>query len=143
MSAELWLFLPLGYAISVALEIPVLLLGLSPRHAWGEKLLAGFWLTACTYPIVVLVLPLTVEAAWGRTAYLVVAETFAPLAECLLFYFAFERRASQATPVTAADVVRDFAAIIAANLASFLVGGWLLDLALRPSELVVQLGISA
>lgn len=126
--SDLWWFLPIGYAISVALEIPVLLVGLSPRHSWRRKLLAGFWLTACTYPIVALVLPLTVQPLWGRTAYLIIAETFAPLAECVLFYLVFDREPREgATPASRSEIVRDCAAIVAANLMSFLLGGWLLS----------------
>src|SRR3981081_643435 len=54
---ELWRFLPLGYLLSILIETPVLLLGLSSRHSLKRKLFAGVWLTACTYPIVTLVLP--------------------------------------------------------------------------------------
>ena len=42
------------------------------------------WLTACTCPVVVLVLPVLPEGA-TRAAYLLAAELFAPAAECLLF----------------------------------------------------------
>ena len=50
--------------------------------------------------------------------YLAVAEVFAPLAECLLFLLVFGH---------AKDVEsnrRDCLAIIAANVASFLIGAW-------------------
>jgi hypothetical protein len=106
--ATLWRFLPLGYVLTVLIETPVLLVGLSSTHPLWRKLFAGLWLTACTYPIVVLVMPLLLT---DRTLYLVVAETFAPVAECALFYLAF-RNASW----------RDFAAIVIANLASFGIG---------------------
>ena len=109
-SAELWAFLPIGYAFTVAIETPVLVAGLSRRHPVTRRLLAGLWLTACTYPIVVLVLPLLIPS---RVPYLVVAETFAPAAECLLFWIAFGRRET---------MWRDFGAIVVANLASFLLG---------------------
>ena len=121
--AELWWFLPLGYAITVAIEIPILLVGLSPEHPLQRKLLAGFWLTTCTYPIVVLVLPLTIEATYGRTNYLAVAETFAPVAECLLFWLAFRTEVKESSGRI--SLLRDCFAIVAANLASFLLGGWL------------------
>ena len=81
---RLWLFLPLGYALTVAVETPVLLFGLSPRHAPARRLAAGLWLTACTSPVVVLVLPVLLEGA-PPAAYLLAAELFAPAAECLLF----------------------------------------------------------
>lgn len=109
-ASELWAFLPIGYVLTVAIETPVLVAGLSQRHPLRRKLLAGLWLTACTYPIVVLVLPLLIEP---RGAYLAVAETFAPAAECLLFWLAFGERET---------VWRDCGAIVVANLASFLIG---------------------
>jgi len=114
---DLWRFLTLGYLLSILIETPVLLVGLSSRHSLSRRLLAGIWLTACTYPVVVLVLPL-VLAARSRSAYLIVAETFAPVAECVLFWLAF----GEAGEVGKASMWRDFAAIVAANLASFLGG---------------------
>jgi hypothetical protein len=103
-------FLPVGYVISVLLETPVLLIGLSPIHSFKTKLFAGLWLTACTYPIVVLTLP-----PITGPFYVPIAETFAPLAECILF----------ATLVRTWRW-RDLAVIVAANLASWLLGPLLL-----------------
>jgi hypothetical protein len=120
---HLWSFLPWGYALTVALELPVLLVGLSPRHPLSRRVFAGFWLTACTYPIVVLVLPPLVWNRWGETAYLIVAETFAPAAECLLFWLLFCRQPPAGS--SRFSTLRDMAAIVAANLVSFLVGGYL------------------
>ena len=114
---ELWRFLPLGYLLSILIETPVLLVGLSQRHPIRRRLLAGVWLTACTYPIVTLVLPL-IFMSRSRNVYLIVAETFAPVAECMLFWLAF----GSAAEVGKASMWRDFAAIIVANLASFLAG---------------------
>lgn len=116
-SVELWQFLPFGYLLSILIETPVLLVGLSSRHSRGRKLFAGVWLTACTYPIVTLVLPLMFRSE-SRTVYLIVAETFAPVAECVLFWLAFGR----ASEVGKTSMWRDFAAVIVANLASFLAG---------------------
>lgn len=107
---ELWRFLPFGYLLTIAIETPVLVFGLAPVHPIGRRLVAGVWLTACTYPIVVLVLPILIEP---RIPYLIVAETFAPVAECLLFALAFGDRSTR---------LRDCAAIIAANLLSFVLG---------------------
>lgn len=132
---ELWRFLPRGYAWTIALEAPILWFGLSPGHSPTRKLLAALWLTACTYPIVVLVLPLLVEDRFGRTAYLAVAETFAPVAEVALF-LALTRQSNQtsndppSSPATGSessqvDWRRDAAAIVVANLTSFLVGSWI------------------
>ena len=114
---ELWRFLPLGYLLSILIETPVLLIGLSRRHPSGRKLFAGVWLTACTYPIVVLVLPL-LFAPDRRVSYLIVAETFAPVAECVLFWLAFGKKEAVGTR----SMWRDFTAIIVANLASFSIG---------------------
>ena len=108
---ELWHFLPIGYLFTIAIETPILLLGLSRHHSIKRRLLAGIWLTACTYPIVVLVMPLLL-LSYSRTLYLVIAETFAPVAECLLFWLAFGKETRW----------RDFGVIIVANLASFLLG---------------------
>jgi hypothetical protein len=114
---ELWRFLPLGYLLSILIETPILLIGLSKRHSLGRRLFAGGWLTACTYPVVVLVLPL-VFAGTSRAIYLVVAETFAPVAECVLFWLAY----GEAGQVGKVSMWRDFGAIVVANLVSFLVG---------------------
>jgi hypothetical protein len=115
--SDLWRFLPLGYLFTVALETPVLALFLSPRHPLRRRLFAGLWLTACTYPVVVLVLP-PLFADSSRALYLAVAETFAPAAECALFLLAFGREGAG----RGRSLRRDFAAITAANLLSFLAG---------------------
>jgi hypothetical protein len=111
---DLWRFLPIGYLLTIAIETPILCLGLSPRHPLKRKLLAGVWLTACTYPIVTLVLPLIFPLD-RRLLYLLVAETFAPVAECVLFWLAFGKEEE----LEKASIRRDFIAIIVANLASF------------------------
>src|ERR1043165_7612093 len=85
---DLWRFLPLGYLFTVAIETPVLFFALSPRHSNRRRIFAGLWLTACTYPIVTLVLPLLMEN-YSRAMFLLVAEIFAPVAECVLFWLAF------------------------------------------------------
>ena len=113
--SDLWHFFPIGYLFSILIETPVLLIGLSSRHPIKRRLFAGVWLTACTYPIVLLVLPMLFRS---RAPYLVVAETFAPVAECILFWLAFGR----GEEVGKASMWRDFATIIVANLASFLGG---------------------
>ncbi len=88
------------------------------RPLWRTRLTAAIWLTACTYPIVVLVLPLSLGESLPRLGSICcIAETFAPLAECLLFWFTW--------PDEIADRRswwRDMAAIVLANLASFSLG---------------------
>ncbi len=110
--ADQWSFLVIGYLLTVAIEIPILLAGLSRNHGWKRRLGVGLWLTACTYPVVILVLTNVVWCYFGRGAYLVIAETFAPIAECSLFLWAF--------PATSR--ARDLAVIAIANLVSFGVG---------------------
>ena len=115
--SELWRFLPLGYLLTILIETPILFVGLSRRHPARIKLFAGVWLTACTYPMVTLVLPL-IFSPDSRVLYLVVAETFAPVAECFLFWLAFGKEEVAGKP----PMRRDFIAIIVANLASFGIG---------------------
>ncbi len=109
--SELWRFLPFGYLLTIAVETPILFFGLSPQHSKRRRLFAGVWLTACTYPSVVLVLPL-LFANQSRGLFLLVAEVFAPVAECVLFWLAFGKESRW----------RDFGVIVIANLASFLMG---------------------
>jgi hypothetical protein len=124
---DLWRFLPTGYLISVLIETPVLWMGLSARHPLRRKLIAGVWLTACTYPFVALIFPLAMRR-FSITTMLVGAETFAAFTECVLFWFAFGRKDKPGS----IPMWRDFSAIVAANLSSFLGGeflktyGWLL-----------------
>ncbi len=115
---DYWKFLPLGYLLSVAIETPILCLGLSSRHPWQDRVLAGLWLTACTYPIVFIVLPLEMYPAASRGVYLAVGETFAPLAECMLFWAAYGSRAER----WKRSMWQDLGAVVLANLASFLIG---------------------
>jgi hypothetical protein len=56
--------------------------------------------------------------------YLAIAETFAPAAECLLFWLAFyQGRGSEQPPLPIKTLLRDMLTIVAANLVSYLVGG--------------------
>jgi hypothetical protein len=104
-----------GYVVTAAIETAALLAGLSRRHPVRVRLFAGVWLSACTYPVVWLVLPFFFQERW---LYLLVAETFAPAAECLLFWLAFLR----GRPSDARATARDFVIIILANLISFGIG---------------------
>ena len=119
-SSALWRFLVPGYLFSIAVETPVLLVGLSRRHGLLARLAAGVWLTACTYPIVVLVFPDLIGARFGYTTYMVVSEVFAPVAECMLFWLALGCREDRFR----ASMYQDLAAVVLANLASFLLGLW-------------------
>jgi len=112
-----WLFLPVGYLTTILIETPILIFGLSPKLSLKQKLLCGIWLTACTYPIVVLVLP-AIFQDYSRNLYLAVAETFAPVGECFFFWLVFRKQGLLATN----DWIRSLIAIILANLASFGIG---------------------
>ncbi len=130
-AAEYLQLMLVGYLITVAVETAVLVALLSRRHSVRVRLFAGVWLTACTYPVVWLVLPPLFDERW---LYLLVAETFAPVAECAIFWLAFVRNrpeevradADEWLPprVSARDwsTARDFAAITLANLCSFGLG---------------------
>lgn len=113
--AEYLAMMAVGYTLTVVVETAVLWFALSTRHPPRVRLFAGVWLTACTYPVVWLVLPNLFAERW---AYLLVAETFAPAAECALFWAAFVRNAGPNLRAT----VRDMAAVTVANLCSFAVG---------------------
>jgi hypothetical protein len=106
-----------GYLVTIAIETPVLVALLSRRHSLRVKLFAGVWLTACTYPVVWLVLPQTFVGE-ERWLYLLVAETFAPVAECAIFWYAFIRM----LPPDRGATVRDLAVVALANLCSFGLG---------------------
>ena len=132
-SHDLWAWLLPGYLFTIAIETPVLLLLLSRPHRWPRRLAAGVWLTACSYPVVVIAMPALMigmhppelmpagqELLHWR--YLAVAETFAPLSECVLFSLAFHTAA-----VRRSERVQDWIAITLANLSSFLFGEWCWD----------------
>ena len=119
--SDLWHFLPFGYLFTILIETVILLIGLSKRHSIKRRLFAGVWLTACTYPIVVLVMPLVFANA-SRMVYLIVAETFAPVAECILFWLAY----GESEELGKRSMWQDFTTIVVANLASF-IGGEILN----------------
>ncbi len=129
-----------GYLITIAVETAVLVALLARRHSIRVRVFAGVWVTACTYPVVWLVLPPLFHAD-QRWLYLLVAETFAPVAECAIFWLAFVRpHTLRKQPVTNdaeevwepppgnRETLRDFATITLANLCSFGLGevltGW-------------------
>jgi hypothetical protein len=114
-SSEYLLAMLLGYLMTIAIETAVLIALLSRRHPMRVRIFAGIWLSACTYPVVWLVLPELLEERW---LYLFVAETFAPVAECALFWFAFIRPMEPNRKAT----LRDLAVITLANLCSFAYG---------------------
>ncbi|MBX9948805.1 MAG: hypothetical protein K2Y39_06570 [Candidatus Obscuribacterales bacterium] len=112
-----------GYAFGVLLETPVLMAFLSACHSFKTKLKAGFLLTACTYPFVIVLMPRLINPELHNTLYLAVTETLVPIAECAVFWFVFHRPMRACVDGTAIVsrhvVIRDFAVIVAANLFSF------------------------
>src|SRR5438128_93990 len=113
-----------GYLFTIAIETLILLVGLSPRHSIGRRIFCGVWLTACTYPFVWMVFPQFLDPVTQRGPYLLVAESFAPLAECAIFWLAFGERNEWGRR----SMWRDFVTITLANLASFGAGEWLIQL---------------
>ncbi len=116
MPTSFWFEVLAGYLASVLIEFLVLWPGLSKQHSLPVRVLSAVWLTACTYPIVVVALPILMRSQ-PEWLYLTVAESFAAVAECLLFGFAFGN-ARQLVRKPGRD---DFA-ICLANLTSFGVG---------------------
>jgi hypothetical protein len=113
-SLALCLYFLRGYLTTIAIETPVLCIGLSPRHSVLRRIVAGIWLTACSYPIVMLFLPHFINPA-NRLLFLGVAETFAPISECIIFWMMFGSREEFGKR----SMYRDFAVIVLANLMSF------------------------
>jgi hypothetical protein len=107
-----------GYLLSVALETPVLLVGLSRWHSLRRKLFAGFWLTALSYPVVTIAFPRLIDPMINPLGFTVLAEVFAPAIECAAFWYAYQFRKQNTT----ISWRRDCIAIIMANLFSFAVG---------------------
>ena len=113
----LWLLLVFGYCLTVLIEIPILIVGLSRKYGVTETIVNGLLLTAITYPVVVMVLPaiFTGMGIENRTLFLAIAESFAPVTEVLFFRYLIDQ------PLTG-RLDRDGAVIVIANLTSFLLG---------------------
>ncbi len=117
ISAEPWLLLILGYTLTVLIEVPVLCVGLSGEYSIRDRWISGMLLTAFTYPFVVMILPAVMSLAGiqSRLVYLLVAETWAPVGEVVLFRYLHR------IPMRKA-VDRNAAVIVIANLCSFAAG---------------------
>lgn len=114
---DLWILLAAGYCLTILIEVPILCVGLSSRYSLRNRILSGIVLTAFTYPFVVLVFPALLSLAGVRShgVYLLIAETYAPAAEIILFRY-LQRTSVWQRPD------RDAFVILAANLCSFLAG---------------------
>ncbi len=102
-----------GYILSLVVELPVLILALSASYKLIEKVLAGLWLTACTYPAV----------SWLFSGFIqepvlltFVREAYAAFGEAFLFWLAFVKLAGRTC------LRRDILVVILANVLSFLFG---------------------
>jgi hypothetical protein len=118
--------MPVCFVLTVAIEFPCLSWGLSARHPEKVRLFSAVWLTACTFPIVWLVIPPLFEGTLSQHSLrwdVLTAEVFAAAAECLIFYLAFIRRRFPDTGIR--QTVTDLTAIVLANLVSFGCGEWL------------------
>ena len=125
-----WQQMLIGYLITIAIETPVLVVGLSARHSLGVRLFSGVWLTACTYPILWLTLPqiISPDPDQSRWLYLAVGETLVPIAECALFWLAFGSRAA----LWKRSMWQDLITITIANLTSLGIGEGLIYLGWWP-----------
>ncbi|MFO0974914.1 MAG: hypothetical protein U0996_00880 [Planctomycetaceae bacterium] len=110
-------FLVFGYLLTVLIEIPILVAGFRGKYPTSETIVIGLLLTGVTYPVVVMVLPGMFQAAGSdsRLVYLLIAETFAPVGEVLFFRYLTDKPLWR-------SLDRDALVIVAANLASFLMG---------------------
>lgn len=117
ISSEIWVLLLLGYVLTVLIEVPVLCVGLSAEYSIRDRWTSGMLLTAFTYPFVVLILPamMSLTGIQSRLVYLLIAETWAPVGEVMLF-----RYLHRIPMRKSAD--RNAVVIVIANLCSFAVG---------------------
>jgi hypothetical protein len=113
--------------LTVLVEGAVLWFALDPIHDRRTKLLAAWWLSTCTLPIVQFVFPLLSLVGWPRWAWVTCAEIFAPAAECAMF----AALVSSQSGGTRRASMRDMLAIILANLASFGFGELLRTIGIR------------
>lgn len=107
-----------AWAATIAIEMLVLCLLLSARHDRRVRVFAGCWLSACTLPVVWLVVPQVFPAGTPRAWILLVAESLALAMEWGLFSRAF----THPLPADPRATRRDLVAIAVANLASFALG---------------------
>ena len=108
-------------ALTVLIEGVVLWVALDPAHTHGTKLLAAWWLSSCTLPVVQFVFPMLASLGWPRWAWLTWAEIFAPAAECALFAVLITAQSNGKARASG----RDMFAIVLANLSSFGIGEFL------------------
>ena len=117
---DAWRFLWIGYLFTVAIETPVLLVGSPNAIAYGIDCWPGIWLNACSYPIVVLVFPYLVWVPFGRRVSWRLPRPSLRWPNAALFWLAFGNPQERFRR----SMYQDFATIVVANLASFLIGLW-------------------
>ena len=109
------LFLAFGYLATVAIEAPLLVAFLPSHYSLRTRIGCGFWLTACTYPVVVLVIPNIAYGPFTWPVALLVTEIWVALTEVALLRAVSGRRLF-------ASFRREDWVVVLANLASFLAG---------------------
>lgn len=76
---------------TVVLESLVLFLCLTPDIQPRQRLIAGLSLSLITFPFVNILFPMLLSPFENKIVFYVIAEMFACLTECLLFWFFFNR----------------------------------------------------
>ena len=112
MIADLLQPFAIALAATLLIEGAVLWGALASHHTRTVRLQSAALLSMATLPLVWFVLPAVCLPALGRLGYLLVAETFAPAAECALF------RVLAGPAMTRQDTI----AIVAANVLSLTAG---------------------
>lgn len=107
-----------GYILTISLETPVLFLGLRSRYSVKERLFAGAFLTACSYPFVAVFFPMIWNPYQNYNTYILVSEVFAPVSECAVFAWLFQRQKK----LQKRDRIFDYVVITVANLVSYVTG---------------------
>ncbi len=107
----------LGLCSTLLIETLILYFGLGKEYDGRSKVLIGCLLSLATFPIVNLLIPIWLNPETMLFAYCWISETFAFLAECLLFVFIFSKKRS-----TKSQLAVNCAIIFLANVASFTYG---------------------
>jgi hypothetical protein len=118
-SPAVWVFLIIGYLATVAIEAPVLIAGLSTQRSRQARIAAAFWLTACTYPVVVLTLPAIAGSSNDWVTSLLLAEVVVACGKSCSGGMMCGRQ-------LIGGPQRDDLVILVANILSAALGQWLL-----------------
>jgi hypothetical protein len=119
-----WRVLLLGYCLFVAIELPIFLLALSARNDRRQRIFSALWLTACSFPLVILVMPafidMFVPKDWHGPVNTMQIALITPIVECLLFWMLTRPLDEPNSPqVSQAEWIHDLFVIVFANVLSF------------------------